>query len=62
MDWKSIKGHVLSLRGRICTRAVPFQPWCTSYVKGKAQAEPQKRIERIAEDSEHTIAQRDHLC
>ena len=29
---------------------IPFQPWCTSCVKGKAQAEPHKRTERIIED------------
>ena len=31
---------------------ISFQPWCTSCVKGKAQAEPHKRTERIIEDSE----------
>ena len=31
---------------------IPFKTVCTSRVKGKAQAEPHKRIERIAEDSE----------
>ena len=31
---------------------IPFQPWCTSCVKGKAQADPRKRTERIIEDSE----------
>ena len=28
---------------------IPFKPWCTSSVKGKAQSEPHKRIERITE-------------
>ena len=36
---------------------VPFQPWCTSWVKGKAQAEHHKRIERITENSELPIVQ-----
>ena len=31
---------------------IPFQPWCTSCVTRKAQAEPRKRIERIVEDCE----------
>ena len=39
----------------------PFQPWCTSCVKGKAQAEPHKRTERIIEDSELPVIQCDHL-
>ena len=30
---------------------LPFQPWCTSCVKGKAQAKPHKRTEHIIEDS-----------
>ena len=34
---------------------------CTSCVKGKAQAEPHKPIERITEDSEHPIVQCDHF-
>ena len=34
---------------------IPFQPWCTSCFKGKAQAEPHKRTERIIEDSELTV-------
>ena len=38
-----------------------FQPWCTSCVKGKAQAEPHKRTERIIEDSEFPAVQRDYL-
>ena len=29
----------------------PFQPWCTSCVRGKAQAKPHKRTKRIVEDS-----------
>ena len=40
---------------------IPFTPWCTSCVKGKAQAEPHKRIERIAEDSELPIVQCDYF-
>ena len=39
---------------------IPFQPWCTSCVKGKAQAEPHRRIERI-EDSELPIGQCDYF-
>ena len=27
------------------------QPWCTSCVKGNAQAQPHKRTERIIEDT-----------
>ena len=38
-----------------------FQPWCTSCVKGKAQAEPHKRTERITEDSELPVIQFDDL-
>ena len=40
---------------------IPFQPWCTSCVKGKAQAEPHKRTERIIEDSELSVIQFDCL-
>ena len=40
---------------------IPFQPWCTSCVKGKAQAEPHKRTERIFEDSELPVIQCDYL-
>ena len=40
---------------------IPFQPWCTSCVKGKAQAEPHKRTERITEDSELPVIQCDYL-
>ena len=40
---------------------IPFQPWCTSCVKGKAQAEPHKRTERIIEDSELPVKQCDCL-
>ena len=40
---------------------IPFQPWCTSCVKGKAQAEPHKRTERIIEDSELPLIQCDYL-
>ena len=40
---------------------IPFQPWCTSYVNGKAQAEPHKRTERIIEDSELPVIQCDFL-
>ena len=39
----------------------PFQPWCTSCVKGKAQAEPHKLTERIIEDSELPMIQCDYL-
>ena len=38
---------------------IPFQPWCTSCVKGQAQAEPNKRTERIIEDSELPVIQCD---
>ena len=40
---------------------IPFQPWCTSCVKGKAQAEPHKRTERIIEESELPVIQCDYL-
>ena len=40
---------------------IPFQPWCTSCVKGKAQAEPHMRTERIIEDSELPVIQCDYL-
>ena len=40
---------------------IPFQPGCTSCVKGKAQAEPHKRTERITEDSELPVIQCDYL-
>ena len=40
---------------------IPFQPWCTSCVRGKAQAEPHKRTERIVEDSELPVMQCDYL-
>ena len=40
---------------------IPFKPWCTSCVKGKAQTELRKRIERIAEDSELPIVQCDYI-
>ena len=40
---------------------IPFQPWCTSCVKGKAQAEPHKRTERMTEDSELPVIQCDYL-
>ena len=36
---------------------IPFQPWCTSCVKGKAQAEPHKRTVRLIEDSELPMIQ-----
>ena len=38
---------------------IPFKPWCTSFVKGKAQSEPHKRIERTIEDSELPFVQCD---
>ena len=40
---------------------IPFQPWCTSCVKGKAQAEPHKRTERIIEDTELPVIQCDNI-
>ena len=40
---------------------IPLQPWCTSCVKGKAQAEPHKRTERTSEDSELPVVQCDYL-
>ena len=40
---------------------IAFQPWCASCVKGKAQAEPHKRTERIIEDSELSVVQCDYL-
>ena len=40
---------------------IPFQPWCTSCVKGKAQAKPHKRTERIIEDSELPVIHCDYL-
>ena len=40
---------------------IPFQPWCTSCVKSKAQAEPHKRMERIIGDSELPVIQCDYL-
>ena len=40
---------------------IPFQPWRTSCVKSKAQAEPHKRTERIIEDSELPAIQCDYL-
>ena len=40
---------------------IRFQPWRTSCVKSKAQAEPHKRTERIVEDSEPPIVQCDCL-
>ena len=40
---------------------IPFQPWCTSCVEGKAQAEPHKRAQRIFEDSEFPVIQCDCL-
>ena len=40
---------------------IPFQPWRTSCVKGKAQAERHKRTERIIEDSELSVIQCDYL-
>ena len=40
---------------------IPFQPWRTSCVKGKAQAGPHKRTERIIKDSELPVIQLDYL-
>ena len=40
---------------------IPFQPWCTSCVKGTAGAEPHKRTERVIEDSELPVVQCDYF-
>ena len=41
---------------------IPFKPWCTSCVKGKAPSEPPyKRIERTIEDRELPTVQCDYL-
>ena len=40
---------------------IPFKPWCTSCVKGKAQSEPHKRIEPTFEDSELPTVQCDYF-
>ena len=40
---------------------ISCQPWCTSCVKGNAQAEPHKRTEHIIEDSELPVKQCDYL-
>ena len=40
---------------------IPFQPRCTSCVKGKAQAEPHNRTERIIEDSKLPVIKWDYL-
>ena len=40
---------------------IPFQPRCTSCVKGKVQAEPHKRTESIIEDSALPVIQCDYL-
>ena len=40
---------------------IPFKPWGTSCVKGKARSEPHKRIEHTLEDSELAIVQCDYL-
>ena len=40
---------------------IPLKPWCTPCVKGKAQSEPHKRIERTIEDSEVPIVQCDYF-
>ena len=40
---------------------IPFQPWCTSCVKGTTRAEPHKRTERIIEDNELPIIECDCL-
>ena len=40
---------------------IPFQLWCTSCVKSKAQAEQHKRTERTIEDSELPMIQCDYL-
>ena len=38
---------------------IPFKQWCTSCVRGKAQSEPHKRIERTTEDSDLPTVQCD---
>ena len=40
---------------------IPYQPWCTSCVNGKAQTGPHKRTESTIEDSELPEVQCDHL-
>ena len=40
---------------------ITFQPWCTSCIKGKTQADPHKRTERIIEDSALPVIQCDNL-
>ena len=40
---------------------IPLQPWCRSCARGRTQAEPHKRTERIAEDSELPVIQCDYL-
>ena len=40
---------------------ITFQPWCTSCIKGKTQADPHKRKERIIEDSALPVIQCDYL-
>ena len=40
---------------------IPLKPWCTSCVKGKAQAEPQKRVEGVVEDSVLPFVQCDYV-
>ena len=41
---------------------IPFKPWCTSCIKGKAQSEHHKRrIERTTEDSKLPSVQCDYL-
>ena len=40
---------------------IQSQPWCTSCVRGKAQAVPHKRTERIIEDSELPVVRCDYL-
>ena len=40
---------------------IPFKQCCTSYVRGKTQAEPRKRIERIVEDRELPIVLCDYF-
>ena len=44
-----------------CEPHIPSKPWRTSCVKGKAQSERHKRIERIVEDSEFPCVQFDYF-
>ena len=41
---------------------IPFQPWCTSCVKGKAQADPHKRFESAQHVCENIWIRHVHSC